>query len=354
MISKKELDDRLKGAIATVKSADPLTMMNVLFEHLQYCAEHYEELDFEGKKIVDDSIEIMKDEFCKGIQSMPEGLEKRKVTRQYAKIESKHHDITDFMSLLEQPPKDHLKIPITLDAKALFKDGMQCILDFLFDVGQHSLGPPLNVCFGLFFLCVDELLAGMHLAQHAYCTQSYSHVRSVIECLGKIELFVQKPQWIDLWSSDDEKKIYEELRPSAVRKKLGNPKRDEMYNFLSQLGSHPSFKGLQARMVFSKKESDDAKRVAHIWYGGSPQLHHMLWAQVNLLHTVLFVMMKVVSVFEEYLNRDEVLTFTTSFGRGYIKYLIDHFIPWAKENGLKVEDFEKHVHNFLRTLIVEK
>lgn len=346
MISKAELNNRLKGSLDGVHPADMQTVWGKLLEHLSYCSQHYEELEGEAKAIVDEQFDILEEGVEQGLSQAPESVRKRELVRLRARAHGKHHQVTDFLLLLEQSPQDHLKLPFTEDAKAIFIEGTQRISDFLFDASQKPLGPPHNVCFGLFFHCIDELLAGIHLAQHAYCMQAYAHARGALESLDKIELFVKQPQWIEVWIGDDERKIYNELRPKEVRKKLGNPLHDPLYSALSRLGSHASFKALQGRMVFTNEG-------ASVWCGGSPQVHHMLWAHFHLLHAMLSVYFKVIRVFDTRLNQEEVLKATEGIVQRFANYLIKHFVPWAKKNGIHVEDIEQDLRNGLRSFGLE-
>jgi len=347
MITKAELADRLHKSLTGLKLINPKVVSEKLRDHLVYCHKHYDEMDADAKDEVDKVFEALKVTAGEVIQAMPESLPKRKLLREHAKVSGKHHRATDLLSILEQPPVEKLKVPFTTDARSIFLESAQQLLDFVYDIKTRgSLKSPFHVCFSLFIQCVDDLLAGMHLAQHGYCPQAYAHTRSVLECLDKIDLFVQQPQWLTLWASDDEREIINELRPSAVREKLGNPRRDPFYNFLSQLGSHASFKAFQARVAVSREPAEGGRRKLVVWVGGSPQEHHMLWVHTYILHALLSVMAKIIGVFEDRLDQAEILVACGTLAERFSKYVLDHLVPWSKKNGIPTDELEREARRW--------
>lgn len=114
---------------------------------------------------------------------------------------------------------------------------------------------------GLLYWTVDELTAAFYLAERRYTTQAYAHLRTVHDLLDKAELFFQQPEWADVWGSDDKGTILRELKPGAVRKKLGRPSFDPIYGFFTELGTHGTFEALRKR-VTQKEKKEDRTQVA--------------------------------------------------------------------------------------------
>ena len=292
-ISKADLDKRLSESLSHMQPGDINAATAKLQEHMKYCSDHYSELDSGAKVTVDAAFDSLHESMGQIIEGLPDGHETRRAIRLHAQAGGKHYRIIDVMAALEAPPAEQLKTPFSIAARSLFEEGMQQVSDFLFDISRHTHASPHNICFILSFQCMDELLAAMHLAGHAYCGQAYAHVRAVHECLDKIELFAQQPHWIELWTSGDEKRIQEELRPAEVRRKLGSPRYDPLYGFLSRLGSHASFDSLKSRIAFETGAEPGTTEGARVWYGGTRQLHHILWSHFQILHALTAVLLKV-------------------------------------------------------------
>jgi len=180
---------------------------------------------------------------------------------------------------------------------------------------------------------IDELISAFHLAQRAFTNQAYGHIRTGYEILDLIELFDVQPEWAKLWVSGDEQKTWAELRPAAVRKKLGEPKFDPMYAFFSELGSHGTFRGLQARGGGIQNEIKDVTRIK-LFVGGTPQVHHIVWTNSLCVYTALALLVKMTRVFAAYLNAEEIKGVLVADSKANANYFIEYFVEWAKAEGL--------------------
>jgi hypothetical protein len=126
------------------------------------------------------------------------------------------------------------------------------------------------VLHALFMGLLDELLAAFHLAQRAFASQAYAHVRTVEEVLEAIDMLSSEKtlleQWLNATAPDDERAVFKTLR-----QRIGQlPARSDgkkLYSFLSALGPHSQFRALQAR---TKLQHEDGERTATVFFCGSP------------------------------------------------------------------------------------
>lgn len=339
MITKKDVGKKLKEIFEKVNPKDQADLVKVLQLISQYITEHYSELDEEVKKSFDKMIEGFLPEVKRVKDELPEGREKRELNRMLKEASGKHFSSKVLVKALERTTDR--KMGVLKDMRKFFIQRLQNILDFLSDVVEPSKkGHAEFAKIGLFYLCVDELLAAFQLAQHSFINQSYSHIRTVSEALDKIELFNQQPKWAELWMAKilDPKK---EFWPSAVRKKLGKNKIDPLYSFFSELGAHGTFRGIQARTARSKQLVDGRPQI-HFWIGGCPQEQHIIWVNVYLLYALTMMLLMIIRVYENFLNQDEVTDVSEGILIDNTQFSEKHFIPWARKAGLDVSPLVNH------------
>jgi hypothetical protein len=118
---------------------------------------------------------------------------------------------------------------------------------------------------------LDELLAGFHLAQRAFASQAYAHVRTVEEVLEAIDVLLADgtllDKWIDATQPDDERVVFKAIR-GRVGQGLATDDSRKLYAFLSALGPHSQFRSVQARTAL--KQDDDGEKTATFFFLGSP------------------------------------------------------------------------------------
>jgi hypothetical protein len=332
-LSLPELKKRLDDLISSIDPTEYSGLTAKILDFYKYSIENYGSLDDEAKRYVDRLTEDLKGEIRTGIEALPEGPQKRQALRQLGIAERRHFRAEDLLELLQSPPRR--QEPVLANARATFVQIVQYILDVLFDVTRHTHRGPANFSkIGLCYWAVDELIVSMHLAQRAFTTQAYAHIRTVFEILDLMELFHVQPEWADLWASGDDRKILSELNPSEVRKKLGRPKFDPTYSLFSQLGTHATFKGLQARAAkVADPDKKDPKRF-RLWVGGSPPLRHIVWTNSYCIHAAYATLVKSVGMFLPYLNGSEMRKVIEAAGEHHAEFDRKHIVGWAKEAGI--------------------
>ncbi len=328
-----ELRQRLEQLLKGVDPTDQSALAAKLSEFFQYVLESYDQLDDEAKAYVDRAFEVIRDQVRAGIQQLPDGLRKRQLVRQFAIAEGDHFRAQGLLQMLES--QSQVAVEIVPAARNSVVMILQWILDIMFDATRHiHRGPASFAKIGLFYWAIDELLVATHLAQRAFTNQSYAHIRTVFEILDLIELFNVQPRWAELWVGGNEKDVWNQLKPSAVRKKLGEPKVDPVYSFFSELGSHGTFRGLQARGAKVAQTEEGQRRAFRIWVGGCPMEHHVVWTNNYCVYTGLRMLVKCAKVFASFLNADEMRDVLGSAGDVTSKFFREHYIPWAKAVGL--------------------
>jgi hypothetical protein len=327
-----ELKTRLAAILARESSGDPAEPSNIQVA-LQFCVQNYDSMDEEARQYVEGIFERFVRTFSKQADALPNGPAKRRAIKAVEVFEQKRFSAAQLLLRLEEPPQS--QSAVSRDARAVILHFAQSVLDLLHNVAKHAFeGPSRFAVLGLSYWAVEELLVALHLAQHAMTNQAYAHVRTIYEMLNKIELFNREPQWVDLWASGNEKKIWEELRPAAVRLKLEQPKFDPVYSFLSKMGGHSEFEGLQLRV--GKMVGPETGKTARIklWIGGNRFPHDVAWANISCVFAAVSVLASTMAIFAEFLPAEEHVEVRKEAGRIANEFFESHFAEWLKERGL--------------------
>lgn len=332
-ITMGQLELKLKELLAEVKPGDGESFGARVFEFYQYALENYEELDADAKARVDKASDALREQLKQAIEAMPEGPDRRRLVRQFAIAEGKHFRADGLIAILESAPQDNVAVlPASRETTLRL---IQHILDVLFDVTRHShKGSASFAKIGLCYWSVDELLVSLHLAQRAFTNQAYAHIRTVFEILDLIELFDTQPQWTELWVSEDHKRVWNELKPSEVRKKLGGAGFDPIYSFFSELGSHGTFKGLQARGGKRSGAGETGRPRFTLWVGGCPMEHHVVWTNTYCVYAALRTLLTSIRAFHGYLNVAEMSKLAEDDMEQTITFFRQHYVEWATRQGL--------------------
>jgi hypothetical protein len=276
-------------------------------------------------------------------KKMSESPEKRQALRLAASGLGKHISASGLLKGLEREPSDQDIVLKSWSATLL--NSHQAILDLLFDITSFSSGIEGSaIMLSLFYGCVDELTAAHHLGRHHYYTQANGHLRTVVETLDRIELFILFPETVQIWSGKDKAKIRKELAPSKIREKLGKNKFDPIYSFLSEHGTHATFEMFKNRTV---NESTDKSKQARVFVAGTPFEHTRMFHCVFSLMIANMVVGKIVKFFESFLNAEECETLLTQLATDMDNFNKVHFIPWAKENNLDASGLNSVFESFI-------
>lgn len=314
----------------------------VFMEYMKYLAENYINLDDEMKEVYDKSTSAMLEAVKVELDKSPESIEKRESIRLYKRAKREHYDINELIKILEKPRNDPDGI---LNAvREIFIKRMQNILDFLSDAQDHSHKYTTSnyAIFQLYYITIDELLAAFHLSQHSFVNQADTHIRTILENLDKIELFYKQPEWADLWISQDpkdKKEKWKQLRPRAIRRKLGKDEHSDLYSMLSELGTHSEFRSVQTRSNINKELDEKGNISLQLWIGGCPYEHNIVFTNSFLLYAVSLTMFSIVNVLMDFLLDSEVDNILKGVAEDIKSFNICYFIPWAAEEDFDITPF---------------
>ena len=341
MISKEDLRKRLEEGLKTVKVGDLTAVSQLMSNHLKFAVENYDNLTPDAKEMTDKSLETIQDYVGELVEKIPDSKEKRIIERLYASSKGEHYKVDQIIKALEAPPEP-TPDELSEEFRRIFVARLQNIIDFLYDVSENTFSGSVGFGqLGLLGMCIDELLVTLHLTQHGYINQAYSHIRTVHEHLDKIELFRTKPEWFKVWCSKDDEKIRKELSPAGVRKKIGKERYDPKYSFFSELGPHGTFKAVQMKLSKGVGPSSKGNPKISIWYGGSPFKDYMVALNTSALFAVYSVLVEIMKSFSDFINEDELKDILKE-SEGEIKRYAKNLLTWAKDKRLdwkELEDF---------------
>ena len=143
-----------------------------------------------------------------------------------------------------------------------------------------------------------------------------------------------------MWASEDEKAILRELKPSAVRMKLGKPRFDPVYSFFSEVGTHGTFRGVQGRVAkrVGVDRRDDGGIGMSVWVGGIPREDQIVMAVSSCIFAVVSSLLTAVEVFHDRLNEEEAVRMLQTAVEQSGEFFREHFVNWAEQSGFDVTE----------------
>ena len=274
---------------------------------------HYEDATAEGKAYVDQAVANIADFFASRLKDAPDTADVRKMRRIIGLGKGKHfraQSLIDNFSLL--PAESDTRITEALRVLCFV---MQGLLDLLHDATQNSHSGAAKISIlGLFYWLVDELTVAQFLARRGYSTLAYTHLRTSLEIIDKIELFDRFPKYVEVWASENDKEVWEKLAPARVREKLGRNSRDPMYKYFSEEGSHATAKALQQRLRNKHRPVDTEMEIA-IMVGGMRDPARQVSILIYCILITTQAIIKAANIFEDRLNPEDVTQLVTSTTR---------------------------------------
>jgi hypothetical protein len=172
------------------------------------------------------------------------GSSSRRHSCQHRSVAEPDSLIADILQKLAQPAgslrDDHAELEL------YFVGAMEPLLRLLGQAEQQGSGMAHFAVRHLIARAMSDLIASVHLILHGYLNQGYGTLRTAYEALDIVDLLATGEEEAAKWMFTE--KGYAEFSPSAVRKRLGRPKFDEIYSKLSEF-THPRIEAAQLGAV---------------------------------------------------------------------------------------------------------
>jgi len=305
---KKDFEDLARLHIG--RDFAPGSMLPHLQAFFNEAFAHYEDATADGKAFVDKAMANVTNLFESKLKDAPDTADVRRMRRVIGIGKGEHFKA---QNLIDNFPILSIESDTRIDeAKTVLCTVMQCLLDLLHDATQssHSGAAKISIL-GLFYWLIDELTVAQFLARRGYTTLAYTHLRTILEILDKIELFTRFPELVDIWGSGNEDEIWKKLAPPRVREKLGRDSRDPMYKYFSQEGPHATFTAMQPRLRKKHGSSEDEMKIA-IMIGGTREPARQVSILIYCILVTTQAIIKAATVFEDRLNPEDVTHLVTS------------------------------------------
>ncbi len=314
----------------------------------------YKSLLFYVKKKVhlfdDDAIELISkigdaliEQVEKTLDVTPDGESRRKMKRQIDLTKGEHYSFEATLQNLYQDPKTDLEIYM-LTENLFIKLG-QTALDYLHDIPRKGIRKDESITLTLFHSAIDELLVAFHLAQHGFAPQSLHHSRTVLEILDMVELFRREKKWVFFWDnpSISQRKKWDKLSPSKVRKELGKKAGDDVYSFLAEIGTHVTSHYIKPKFDEEVIDLVNKKMSITIKLGGSSQNWAIVAANSAAIHSSMLLLAQIANNFKQYLSEEEVINKILEVTEDYKKYFLDGFVKYSREKELDTTQVEDYI-----------
>lgn len=256
-------------------------------------------------------------------------------------------DVLGFLQALEAPP-GRIADPMIAAARALFAEQHQQMITLFYSVavgrtgGAHSYAKRL-----LITRCLDDLLVAFFLCQHGFFVQCSALIRPVLECFDLLDLFASQMKFADVWVKGGEE-ARNALKPSKVRKLLGEPAYEPIYSFFCETGSHPRMEGTRYAAGFLPARDELKVPQIQVTLGGSDFEPGFQFLQQYCLVLQLFLRAKILTNFATDLaglkvQLDALLAFRRHW-EAFIEYSNRFFIPFCRQRIPVAEEFGVPTH----------
>jgi hypothetical protein len=319
-------------------TSDPDKVKGLSFQVLEFLTKNYLNMTTEMQEIADKVIDASIEIIDSSLKNAPDTKEYRASKRQLRTLKRNLPSAISLITGLEQ--KSGIKEPIINETRVLFEKHFQVFLDAVYDAmeGTHE-GSSYFAIISMFCMCIDELVTAFHLAQHGFANQAYTHIRTVIENLNLVELFMKDDSFADLWCSGDEKAKARELSPKEVRKKLGI-KNDPVYRFLSAHGPHGTFDSIRSKSARKHKQSANGNPEIHFFLGGTKIVVHLISANCECIQALSLALASVGKAFPDRIHSEDYIGMVKEMAREYKEYITRHVVPFFKESGVDTRELE--------------
>jgi hypothetical protein len=339
MLSKADLQKLLRECTQRHDLRKPEGLSAALMEIQAFTSKNCNDLDEEVKAVINNAFDTLEKHFREVIPTLPDSKEKRALQKKLRSNEKKYPTAGMLIQGLASPPR--IQNDILKDTALIFESGLQAIIDLMWEALENKQsGPEGFAKTTLLMSTTSELTIAHHLGQRGYMNQAYAHIRTIFELCDKAELFHNSSEWAKKWVEDGSShKIQHELRPAGVRQKLGKPKHDPIYGYLSSLGTHATFDGVR---LFTAKplEKSEGKNPIHVWLGGCLREDQVILVHMFLLMAVLVTLNTIYKVFAKHLHEEDAIDTLLEFAGKLQGFIDKRLVTWSKAQGADMAEFE--------------
>ena len=325
-----DLQTKLQALFRDVETKTDAEFQAAIRDCLHFLGNNYTECDSEAQKKINQIFDAFVQEIKASVENMPDGQQKRQMTRQVAMMGGEHFRAEALLRTLES--ETGVSMPFVLEAKRVTCELLQILLDVLFDATRRTQKGTADFAkVSLSYWAVDEVLVALHLACRGFSNQAYAHIRTAFEMRDKIELFHGAPEWADLWCSDNKKRIRVELSAAAIRQKLGRNRYDPAYSHFSEVGTHAGFDGVRMRSI--RREGRERPQMT-VWVGGSSLEQPMIATCSLCIHVTLALIVVAIKAFVAASDAREGSDFLKRAHKSAMTFLKEQYCPWAASVGI--------------------
>jgi hypothetical protein len=342
MLTAKDSHSKLEELVSSAEQQE-ISFDDIPRLHLKWISENYDKFDEDAQKQFGEMYDSLFDVAKQNIKQMPDSIVNRKLYRSARTGKGEHYAYENLFNVLATKP---ILDDIQSEGEVIAVSGIQSILDLLHDMNEREKADanravPISLIYG----CIDEFSAALHLARHHFYLQANTHLRTVLETLDKVSLFIKFPENIDVFLSDDQEIARKELTPAKVREKLGvKQKHNLFYNFLSSHGPHPSLRTVQSRTTIQLNKNNPQNLVITI--GGTNSPHLKTWFYLCCLMVVNFTLYSTIDLTINSINHQEATEMMERDGEKFIEYINNHLIPWAEGEGMDSTELKDFLERF--------
>ncbi len=145
---------------------------------------------------------------------------------------------------------------------------------------------------------IENAHIAFHLSLRGYPTQSYAILRPILEIINLIKLFQKDPKEIENWQdAENDYELKKTFTASNVRKKLGKENRDNIFGFISNVGSHATWKMIYNK--FEMESRDNHKPLIKTVIGGTHNQNEIVLSNFMTFYVFTQFIIEMINLFIE-------------------------------------------------------
>ncbi|MFH2049393.1 MAG: hypothetical protein ABIJ12_08095 [bacterium] len=200
-----------------------------------------------------------------------------------------------------------------------------------------SQNPVVAISHPLMAQCIENAHIAFYLSLRGFPSQSYAVSRVILEITNLIKLFQKHPEEIENWQdAEKDYRLKKTFTASNVRKRLDQGNRDDVFGFLSNVGSHASWQMICNRfeIEYRKNENPIIKTVI----GGTHNKTEIVLSNFNIIYVFTQFIFEMVRLFlgtNKYCK--EIECFTTETAKILTEIIGNYFSKIVEDEKIRNE-----------------